>query len=96
MSRSRRLNSFAPFTIAALIGLTGVGYGDDNILAPVLVEGNAPKLATQSYKFCWSALRLDNAMREDRFFAEPIVESKGHKLAPADTTLTIQSQNGPI
>jgi hypothetical protein len=35
-------------------------------------------------------------MREDNFFAEPIVESKGRKPAPADTTLTIQSQNGTI
>jgi len=41
-------------------------------------------------------MREVNGMREDHFFAEPIVESKGHKLAPSDTTLTIQSQNGPI
>ena len=41
-------------------------------------------------------MREVNGMREDNFFAEPIVESKGHKLAPADTSLTIQSQNGPI
>jgi hypothetical protein len=100
LSLLRRLNSFAPFTSAALIGLAGVGLGDNNILAPVRVDGDsrndAPKLATQSYKYCWSAMRLVNGMKEDRFFAEPIVEAKGHKLAPADTTLTIQSQNGPI
>ena len=41
-------------------------------------------------------MRLVNGMREDHFFAEPTIESKGHKLAPADTILTIQSQNGPI
>jgi hypothetical protein len=41
-------------------------------------------------------MREVNGMREDNFFAEPIVESKGRKPAPADTTLTIQSQNGPI
>ena len=96
MSHGGRLSSFAPTTIAALIGLAGVAFGDNNTLAPVRVDGDTAKMATQSYKFCWGAMREVNGMREDRFFAEPIVESKGHKLAPADTTLTIQSQNGPI
>ena len=93
------MNSFVPITIAVLMGLAGVSVGDDNTLAPVRVEGDTAdiaKMATQSYKFCWSAMREVNSMREDRFFAEPIVEAKGHKLAPADTTLTIRSQNGPI
>ena len=35
-------------------------------------------------------MREVNGMGEDNFFAEPIVESKGRKPAPADTTLTIQ------
>jgi len=35
-------------------------------------------------------------MREDRFFVEPVIESKGHKPPPTDTSLIIQSQNGPI
>jgi hypothetical protein len=63
----RQLNSFAPFIIAGLIGLAGVGFGDDNTLPPVRVDGDAPKLATQSYKYCWSAMRLLNGMREDLF-----------------------------
>jgi hypothetical protein len=96
MPRVGWLNSFAPITIATLIGLAGVSFGDDNILPPVRVDGNATKMATQSYKFCWSAMREVNGVREDRFFAEPIIESKGHKLVPADTTLTIQSESGPI
>lgn len=96
MSQRGRLNSFAPTAIAALVGLAGVASGDSTILQPVRVEGDTAKMATQSYKFCWTALHDVNGIREDRFFAEPIVESKGHKLAPADTTLTIQSQNGPI
>jgi hypothetical protein len=96
MSQRGRLNSFAPTAIAALVGLAGVASGDSTILQPVRVEGDTAKMATQSYKFCWTALHEVNRIRDDRFFAEPIVESKGHKLAPADTTLTIQSQNGPI
>src|ERR1700742_1757126 len=96
MSHGGRLNSFAPIAIAASLGLAGLASGDSTILQPVRVEGDTAKMATQSYKFCWTAMREVNGMREDRFFAEPIVESKGHKLAPADTTLTIQSQNGPI
>ena len=96
MSHRGRLNSFAPIAIAALIGLAGVASGDNTILQPVRVESDTANMATQSYKFCWTAMREVNGMREDRFFAEPIVESKGHKLAPADTTLTIQSQNGPV
>jgi hypothetical protein len=96
MSRVGQLNSFASITIAAMIGMAGVAFGDDIILPPVRVDGDATKMATQSYKFCWAAMREVNGMREDNFFAEPIIESKGHKLAPADTSLTIQSQNGPI
>ena len=90
------MNSFAPIAIAASLGLAGLASGDSTILQPVRVEGDTAKMATQSYKFCWAAMREVNGMREDNFFAEPIVESKGHKVAPADTTLTIQSQNGPI
>jgi hypothetical protein len=96
MNPVKWLNSFAPIIVASLIGLAGVAFGDDTPLPPVRVEADAAKMASQSYKFCWGAMRMVNSMREDRFFAEPIVESKGHKLAPADTTLTIQSQNGPI
>ena len=96
MIRVGQLSSFAPIAIAVLLGLAGVAFGDNIILPPVRVDGDAAKMATQSYKFCWAAMREVNGMREDNFFAEPIVESKGHKVAPADTTLTIQSQNGPI
>jgi xanthosine utilization system XapX-like protein len=72
MSRVGQLSSFAPITIAALIGLAGVAFGDDIILPPVRVDGDATKMATQSYKFCWTAMREVNGMREDDFFAEPI------------------------
>jgi hypothetical protein len=96
MNNAGRLNAFTPIIIAVLIELGGVAFGENTILPPVRVEVDAAKMAAQSYKFCWGAMRQVNGVREDRFFAEPIVESKGHKLAPADTTLTIQSQNGPI
>jgi hypothetical protein len=96
MSHGGQLSSFVPMTMATLIGLAGLAFGNNVTLSPVRVEGDAVQMATQSYKFCWAAIREVNGMREDRFFAEPIVESKGHKLAPADTTLTIQSQGGPI
>jgi hypothetical protein len=96
MNRVGQVSFFAPITLAVLVGLAGVAFGDNIILPPVRVDGDATKMATQSYKFCWTAVREVNGMREDNFFAEPIAESKGHKVAPADTTLSIQSQNGPI
>jgi hypothetical protein len=83
-------------TTVTLMALAVTGFGDDNTLPPVRVDGVATKTASKSYKFCWSAIREVNGVREDRFFAEPIIEAKGHKLVPADTTLTIQSQNGAI
>jgi len=48
MSRLGQLSSFAPITIAALIGLAGVAFGDDVILPPVRVDGDATKMATRS------------------------------------------------
>jgi hypothetical protein len=60
VTRLTQLNSFAPLAIAVLIGLAGVGFGDDNTLPQVRVDGDALKLATQSYKYCWSAARLVN------------------------------------
>ena len=72
------------------------GFGDNITLPPVSVAGDATKMATKSYKFCWSAMREVNGIKDDRLFAEPIIETKGHKLIPANTTLTIESQNGAI
>lgn len=51
--------------LLSLIGLAGVAFGDDIILPPVRVDGDATKMATQSYKFCWTAMREVNGMRED-------------------------------
>ena len=51
MSHGGQLGSFAPITIAALIGMAGVAFGDNNTLAPVRVDGDTAetaKLATQS------------------------------------------------
>ena len=79
MIRVGQLSSFAPMAIAALLGLAGVAFGDNIILPPVRVDDDAAKMATQSYKFCWAAMREVNGMMEDNFFAEPIVESNGHK-----------------
>jgi hypothetical protein len=39
MSRVGQLNSFASITIAAMIGMAGVAFGDDIILPPVRVDG---------------------------------------------------------
>ena len=96
MTGLRRLNSFGVITIASLIGLAGIGFGDDNILPRVRVDGDRTEMSSKSYKFCWKAMRVVNDVREDRFFAEPVIEAKGHKLVPADTTLTIQSHTGAI
>lgn len=71
MSRVGQFSSFAPITIAALIGLAGAAFGDDIILPPVRVDGDATKMATQSYKFCWTAMREVNGMREDNFLLSP-------------------------
>jgi len=35
-------------------------------------------------------------LREGEFFAEPLIESKGHKLVPINTMLTIHSHTGAI
>ena len=96
MLRTGRLIFFAPTTIATLLGLAGVGFGDSNILPPVSVDGDATVKTSKSYKFCCAAVREVNDVREDRFFAELLIESRGHKLAPADITVTIQSHTGAI
>jgi hypothetical protein len=96
MTRLGPLNRFAPVLIAAWMLPAGAGFGDDNTLPPVRVDGDATNYGSKSYKFCWGAIREINDVREDRFFAEPIIEARGHKLVPANTTLTIQSQDGAI
>jgi hypothetical protein len=83
-------------TTVTLTALAVTAVGDDNTLPTVRVDGDATKTASKSYKFCWSAIREVKDVREDRFFAEPVIEAKGHKLVPANTTLTIQTQNGAI
>ena len=46
MPRIGQLSSSAAITMAAVIGLAGVAFGDENILPPVRVDGDTTKMAT--------------------------------------------------
>jgi hypothetical protein len=96
MPRLIQLHCIAPIIIATLMGFAWPGFGDDHALPPVSVGGDATKKATESYKVFWNIMREIDNLREDNFVAEPLIESKGHQLVPANTMLTIQSHTGVI